>query len=245
VSTDLAQQAPTEPAQAPADQAVQAPTDLSQPAAKPAIGGGTVPVGPKLEIAKPKVGNVAEPLKPNLGGTGAVGQAVEGPSQVIAPMHSQLASVPGAAALPPTLGAHLVPDVTRSFSAPLPSAPAVSIPHSQDLAAGETATALQTASPTTTAVVSLAFNSLPLGAFGHATTGQPPQHPDPGPTGPAKGPGSSSDGVGPSNGLAFSGLAALLLALMAFAAPALGRRIRISPACWRPVAFVSLLERPG
>jgi hypothetical protein len=46
-------------------------------------------------------------------------------------------------------------------------------------------------------------------------------------------------------GLLLFGFAAMLLAALAAAAPAIRRLIQIAPACWRPAPFVALLERPG
>ena len=66
--------------------------------------------------------------------------------------------------------------------------------------------------------------------------------PGPGPRGPTSPP---ADGTGFSNSFFSSGLAALLLAALILAAAAMARRVRMAPACWRPVPFVSLLERPG
>jgi hypothetical protein len=49
---------------------------------------------------------------------------------------------------------------------------------------------------------------------------------------------------GSSTGLSLAGFAALLL-LAAWAVPRLARRLVAASALWRPVPFISLLERPG
>ena len=68
----------------------------------------------------------------------------------------------------------------------------------------------------------------------------------PGPGDPGHLPGvfSGAAQVAP-NGLSLFGFAALLLVALMAAAPAISRRIQIPPASWRPVPFISLLERPG
>jgi hypothetical protein len=63
---------------------------------------------------------------------------------------------------------------------------------------------------------------------------------------PLPGPASPSGAVSPApNGLLLFGFAAMLLAALAAAAPAIRRLIQIAPACWRPAPFVALLEPPG
>jgi hypothetical protein len=63
---------------------------------------------------------------------------------------------------------------------------------------------------------------------------------------PLPGPGSPSGAVSSApTGLLLFGFAAMLLAALAAAAPAIRRLIQIAPACWRPAPFVALLERPG
>jgi hypothetical protein len=54
-------------------------------------------------------------------------------------------------------------------------------------------------------------------------------------------------GAGPSaasTAFFFAGIA-LLVALLLLQAPGILRRLQAAAATWRPVAFVSLLERPG
>jgi len=53
-------------------------------------------------------------------------------------------------------------------------------------------------------------------------------------------PGGGASSISPA-----SGAAAALIAAFCLTAPSLLRRLRLSPALVRPVAFVSLLERPG
>jgi hypothetical protein len=68
----------------------------------------------------------------------------------------------------------------------------------------------------------------------------------PSPFGPSSSlsqPGSSAS-AGPPPSVVF-GMFVVLTALMMVATPQLGRRRRLSPAVWRPVAFVTPLERPG
>jgi hypothetical protein len=63
---------------------------------------------------------------------------------------------------------------------------------------------------------------------------------------PLPGPASPSGVVSPApNGLLLFGFAAMLLAALAAAAPAIRRMIQVAPACWRPAPFVALLEPPG
>jgi hypothetical protein len=64
-----------------------------------------------------------------------------------------------------------------------------------------------------------------------------PQPPVPS-TGVAAGAGGFSTGSGPNT-------FALLVALMSLAALGFAARLRIAPVVYRPVAFISLLERPG
>jgi hypothetical protein len=66
------------------------------------------------------------------------------------------------------------------------------------------------------------------------------------PFGPISSPSQSgsSAAAGPPSSAIF-GMFAVLTALMMLATPQLGRRRRLSPAVWRPVAFVAPLERPG
>jgi hypothetical protein len=83
--------------------------------------------------------------------------------------------------------------------------------------------------------------SLSAPSSGPALDARPSPAPD-----PMNGPSSQPGIAGPSsNGFFLFGFVALLLSLLGLAAPAIGRRLRIAPACWRPVPFVSLLERPG
>jgi hypothetical protein len=57
-------------------------------------------------------------------------------------------------------------------------------------------------------------------------------------TGVAAGAGGFSTGSGPNT-------FAVLVALMSLAALGFAARLRIAPVAYRPVAFISLLERPG
>jgi hypothetical protein len=70
---------------------------------------------------------------------------------------------------------------------------------------------------------------------------QPPPAPDRAP--PASGGGAASSA--PAAGLSLGGGLALLAAAVCLAGPSLRRRLPIEPAALRPIAFVSLLERPG
>src|SRR5918996_639969 len=72
-----------------------------------------------------------------------------------------------------------------------------------------------------------------------AAGGSPDHRPLPGPASPS---GAVSSAP---NGLLLFGFAAMLLAALAAAAPAIRRLIQIAPACWRPAPFVALLEPPG
>jgi hypothetical protein len=61
-------------------------------------------------------------------------------------------------------------------------------------------------------------------------------------------PASGSSGVaagGAAGGLGLGGLAAVLAALMLVCAARFVRPLRLSLAVWRPMAFVSIQERPG
>jgi hypothetical protein len=70
---------------------------------------------------------------------------------------------------------------------------------------------------------------------------QPPGAPDRAP--PTSGGGAASSA--PAAALSLGGGLALLAAAVCLAGPRLRRRLLIQPAALRPVAFVSLLERPG
>jgi hypothetical protein len=61
---------------------------------------------------------------------------------------------------------------------------------------------------------------------------------------PGSGLPDSVGATGSSGGFFFA-FAAILLGLLVLAGRAVSRRIRSAPVCWRPVPFVSLLERPG
>jgi hypothetical protein len=240
----------------PSPQAGQAATaTANQPSADlgAALGGAPGPAEPTTNAAQ-DLNDGTRSLQPTLpvAATNSGGPP-DAASGVITKLNSGLDTDPEAlVSFPPTLGADLAPDASRTDSTPPLASPNPGAPDSQDPPAGGIANALDTpargATSSSGPALSPAFASLPFASADQAPLGHPAQQPDPGqgPQGPGQGPGGSfnADGLS-SSGLAFSGLAALLLALMAFAAPALGRRIRISPACWRPVAFVSLLERPG
>ena len=61
---------------------------------------------------------------------------------------------------------------------------------------------------------------------------------------PANGPSDATGSIGGSSGGFFFGYA-VLLGLLVLAGQAVTRRVRSAVAGWRPLAFVSLLERPG
>jgi hypothetical protein len=65
------------------------------------------------------------------------------------------------------------------------------------------------------------------------------------PANPPTPPGGPDLGGSSSNSFFSFGLAALLIAALYLAASPRGRRVRSRPVSWRPVLFVSLLERPG
>ena len=78
----------------------------------------------------------------------------------------------------------------------------------------------------------------------HATAASPEQRPPaPDRAPPTSGGGAASSA--PAAGLALGAGLALLAVAVSLAGPRLRRRLLIEPAALRPVAFVSLLERPG
>jgi hypothetical protein len=85
----------------------------------------------------------------------------------------------------------------------------------------------------------------PTAAAAHASADavHPQQLPALPPTPPSSGVGVGA--VGGSGGLSSSLFFAVLTALVAFWAAQALRLHRLSVALWRPMAFVSLLERPG
>jgi hypothetical protein len=91
------------------------------------------------------------------------------------------------------------------------------------------------------------ITSFTLSAGWAATTQPSTPHTarNPAPRDPGNGSSSLQGPAAPSGGFAFSVFAALLVALLFAAGPALSRRLRGPPACWRPAPFLSLLESPG
>ena len=85
----------------------------------------------------------------------------------------------------------------------------------------------------------VAAHATPAQAEGPRVPVQAPHGP-----GPAS-PGAGAGAGGAASALAMAGAIAALLAALSLTAPRLVRRLRLPPALWRPVAFVSLLERPG
>jgi hypothetical protein len=78
----------------------------------------------------------------------------------------------------------------------------------------------------------------------HAT-GAAPKQPPPAPDRAPATSGGGAASSAPAAGLSLGGGLALLAAAVCLAGPFLRRRLAIEPAALRPVAFVSLLERPG
>ena len=82
----------------------------------------------------------------------------------------------------------------------------------------------------------------------HATPAQTegPRAPVQAPQGPGPAsPGAGAGAGGAASALMMAGAIAALLSALSLTAPRLVRRLRLPPARWRSVAFVSLLEQPG
>jgi hypothetical protein len=97
---------------------------------------------------------------------------------------------------------------------------------------------------------------LPAGALGTPIAADPRTVHIPGGSGvrstpaptapPAPAPGSSGAATGgAAGGIGFGGMAAILVTLMLCWAASAMRPHRLVPALWRPMAFVSIQERPG
>jgi hypothetical protein len=241
--------APAEPARpeaaAPAAQATQRPPALQAqtPAdVKPALDAATAPI-PEVKAPTSENGsgqpavapvnlNLAGPLGPTLAAV-AAGPRLSIPSltNVLDPVPSVLNQLIGN----PATGA--------GSPSPAPAGP-FGGRQAADVGMGATDAVFDGSAD---AAAPTAIFTLPLQTSSVNTiAGSPGSGNQDAPGDPGNLPGSSTGAaeVAP-NGLLLFGFAALLLVALMAAAPAFRRMIQIASACWRPVPFVALLERPG
>lgn len=138
------------------------------------------------------------------------------------------------------LGAPSVPTAAMDASSAVPSTPSLDASR-PGIAKGPAALLdVPKTAPATPTVLSSADTSGPIAS---ANPASPPSQNS------GQRPGSSAGSGSPTSGgtsfFFFFGFAAMLLGLLVLARRAVSRRIRSAPVCWRPVPFVSLLERPG
>ncbi|MFL5827879.1 MAG: hypothetical protein ACJ76V_15250, partial [Thermoleophilaceae bacterium] len=201
-------------------------------------------VAPALDIPAPPTDSPLAPLAPVLDTAGPVTDTVTAPVSpavgTIAPAIERTLAAAGPIApfSAPTAGLVLSPaggsraaDSIRLAPRNVMAAPPVSGVEHIALASVAAATVTQTAFAMSAATSPIADTASRASRLATPDT--------PFPMGPAQGSGAAAP-----SGLMFGGVAAFLI-LLALTAPALRRRLSMDPACFRPVPFISLSERPG
>lgn len=211
-------------------------------------------VAEPIQQALPSVQLTAPPA-PTGGGTNTVAQAPDSPMQSVGAPHDGGAPPSGPSEAPGTtlpgatstanLGATVPPSASPVSQQTLPLSTIADSPGSaKSSPAGSDPTVpfhADATLPVSTSLFSMASGlELESDIAAHSNPRPTPAGPGGLPLPQAPDPGGSG-----SSGSFFFGFAALLLALLAWAAPTLIRRVQCAPAGWWPAPYVSLLERPG